>query len=374
MKATRKKKARNATKCPANPTNAKRVISSMEKLTAQSSPGELLRGLMESLRLTPAKIAKAIPPHPVFSGSDFAEQIRCVLRDDEEGLNLTLGLTLDRYFGFRPGYFWQVQAEHDVRDEQDKERDWLARVEPFKRKKRTPLDVQPVDIMSLRASAQTSLPRDPDENGKAHAHLPLPPPKGYATWLDYAVQTLGMSTRGLYLDHLWGNQTQWPEDVERSDFEAAAEAELAEVRGLRAAVTPVASEAWDLYKGGRRLVNKMKQAEGGAITREQAAKRLNVSLAALYERIIARKVVVWTDETGLCHFPKWQFKGKGVLRGIVACLKILDTNDYWAVMRFFLAPSEMMGDICPLQLLRDGRIKDAMEVAAAASRHTGGLS
>lgn len=223
-------------------------------------------------------------------------------------------------------------------------------------------------MVKLHNSAPASFtPPEELSDAAQNALHPLPPPKGYATWLDYAV--INMSTRELDLDHMWGNQPQWPEDVERSDFEAAAEAELAEVRRTSAAVAAVTSKAWDPYKEGRRLVKKMKRQEGGAIRLELAAKRLDVSVTDLINRVHAKKVVVWTDETGRCHFPKWQFKGHGMLRGVVACLEILDTHDYWAVMRFFLSPSEQAGDITPLQLIRDGRIKAAKEVARAARAH-----
>ena len=62
------------------------------------------------------------------------------------------------------------------------------------------------------------------------AKAPLPPQKGYATWLDYAVKSLYQSTRQLSLDHAWGHQPQWLENVQRGDFEEAAATELAQVR------------------------------------------------------------------------------------------------------------------------------------------------
>jgi hypothetical protein len=57
---------------------------------------------------------------------------------------------------------------------------------------------------------------------------PLPPPKGYSSWLDYAVATL--ETRSLHNDHAWGNQPQWPEGIDREDFRRAAAAELTKLR------------------------------------------------------------------------------------------------------------------------------------------------
>ncbi len=70
-----------------------------------------------------------------------------------------------------------------------------------------------------------------DELAKNRAASPLPPTKGYASWLDYALGAL--PTRELYHDHLCGNQAQWPNDVSRRDFEAAAKGKLNLLRGQR---------------------------------------------------------------------------------------------------------------------------------------------
>jgi len=71
---------------------------------------------------------------------------------------------------------------------------------------------------------------------RSRENLLLPPPKGHDSWLSFAVHSLYASTRHLYHDFLWGNQPQWPEDVQRDDFEAAAQAELAEMRALQTVI------------------------------------------------------------------------------------------------------------------------------------------
>ena len=63
----------------------------------------------------------------------------------------------------------------------------------------------------------------------------LPPPEGYATWLDYAVK--GMDTRSLYLDLCVEGRSE----VSREDMRAAVEQELRELRA--AAGVP------DTYRG-----------------------------------------------------------------------------------------------------------------------------
>ena len=98
-------------------------------------PGELLwEQFMKPLRLTPTAMAKAIPRNPEYQTLSIAEQIRELLRADEDSfLDISLALALDRYFGLRPGFFWRVQAAHEIREWQYRERDWLARIMPLKR-------------------------------------------------------------------------------------------------------------------------------------------------------------------------------------------------------------------------------------------------
>jgi hypothetical protein len=54
----------------------------------------------------------------------------------------------------------------------------------------------------------------------------LKPPKGYASWLDYAIDT--MEVRELYLDSVRGEE--WDRAVSREEMREAAKAELAELR------------------------------------------------------------------------------------------------------------------------------------------------
>lgn len=97
-------------------------------------PGELLwEEFMKPLRLTPKKLAAAIPRHPEFPDSDIAERIQDLIRADEDSfLDLNLALALDRYFGLRPGFFWRVQAQQEICDWTRREQDWLDKVKPLR--------------------------------------------------------------------------------------------------------------------------------------------------------------------------------------------------------------------------------------------------
>ena len=134
-----------------------------------------------------------------------------------------------------------------------------------------------------------------------------------------------------------------------------------------AARTP--EEKFDPYEVGRRAVEALKLAEGGSLSRTEAAARLNLSLAGLYLRLQKRQIVAWTDANGRMRFPVWQFGANGMLPGIVDCLEALGRDDEWAVMRFFLTPVESMGSKSALTFLREGRIDLAKEMAERSGVH-----
>ena len=62
----------------------------------------------------------------------------------------------------------------------------------------------------------------------------LAPPKGHASWLDYAIET--METRELFLEVCWG-ESPWPDGTQRDDMRQAAKDELEELRRRAAAAT-----------------------------------------------------------------------------------------------------------------------------------------
>jgi hypothetical protein len=130
-----------------------------------------------------------------------------------------------------------------------------------------------------------------------------------------------------------------------------------------------AAGAWDPYEAGRQAVEALKQADGGAVDRNEAAQRLDIGLAQLYNRIKEKKVVTWVDAAGRYQFPRWQFGANGLLPGIQDCLQILAGSDAWAIMRFFLTPSESAGDVPPVHLLRTNRIEEAKKIAAVQAAH-----
>jgi len=121
-------------------------------------------------------------------------------------------------------------------------------------------------------------------------------------------------------------------------------------------------EKFDPYEVGRRAVEALKLAEGGSLSRTEAAVRLNLSLAGLYLRLQKRQIVAWTDANGRMRF-------NGMLPGIVDCLEALGRGDEWAVMRFFLTPNASMGFKSALTFLREGNVDAAKEMAERSGVH-----
>lgn len=127
------------------------------------------------------------------------------------------------------------------------------------------------------------------------------------------------------------------------------------------------SKKWDPFAEGRNVLEAMQQEEGGALNPKEAAQRLNLSVRTLVARAERNQLVAWREDKGLYRFPAWQFGTSGLLPGISECLEELAGHDQWAQMKFFLAESDYLQGRRPLDLLRDGQIKKALELARSCS-------
>jgi len=120
---------------------------------------------------------------------------------------------------------------------------------------------------------------------------------------------------------------------------------------------------WNPWAEGRKMVRALKQAEGGALNQVEMAERLGVTVDALQVWTAERQVVAWEDGAKTFRYPVWQLGNHGLMPGIRECLAELSSSDKWAIMRFFLTPSEQLGNRTPLALVRNGQIADAIELA-----------
>ena len=114
---------------------------------------------------------------------------------------------------------------------------------------------------------------------------------------------------------------------------------------------------------------ELELAEGGSLSAEEFANALGRTRQGIDYLRREGLVAAWRTTQGKWRYPAWQLTAQGgLLPGIRECLKALDTRSEWEPMIFFLSPRESLDGKRPLDLLRVGRVEDAL---AAAERHGG---
>jgi hypothetical protein len=127
------------------------------------------------------------------------------------------------------------------------------------------------------------------------------------------------------------------------------------------------ARGFDPVEAGKRAVEEMRQAEGGAWTGAELEGRFGLSSATLHRRRKEHRIVYWRDAKHDFHYPKWQFTAPGaLLPGVQEVLQLFRSEDEWRVMSYFLGKRQQLGDRRPLDLLRAGE-KEA--VLAHAKLH-----
>ena len=114
---------------------------------------------------------------------------------------------------------------------------------------------------------------------------------------------------------------------------------------------------------------ELEQAEGGSLSSEEVADLLGLKHrpSVAYKRV-AREVVAWRVTPGKWRYPRWQFSAHGVLPGIKECLKALHTEGF-GDMIFFLSPRYSLDGKRPLDLLREGKVEEAVKIAERHDTH-----
>jgi hypothetical protein len=112
---------------------------------------------------------------------------------------------------------------------------------------------------------------------------------------------------------------------------------------------------------------ELEQAEGGSLSSDHVAELLglNKRQSVDYQRK-ERHLVAWRTSTGKWRYPAWQFTKHGILPGIKECLQALQTDNGFGAAIFFLTDRFSLGEKRPLDLLREGKINEAV---SAARRH-----
>jgi hypothetical protein len=118
------------------------------------------------------------------------------------------------------------------------------------------------------------------------------------------------------------------------------------------------------------MIESLKQDEGGYYTPTEVLKVIGVGgRQALEQRRKRGQIVSWSTAGRRYFYPKWQFQPDGkLLEGIAPILKLL-AGGYgeWMVMQFFLARPPARGGERILDMLREGRVEEALNHARANS-------
>lgn len=100
------------------------------------------------------------------------------------------------------------------------------------------------------------------------------------------------------------------------------------------------------------------------------ARLLQISKTAVLKRLAAGRLLAWREERlQAARFPRWQFDDHGhVLSGLEGVLEILNHDerlDAWGKILFFLQEKPSLGGRRPLDLLREGKLKEMILAAQA---------
>ena len=115
---------------------------------------------------------------------------------------------------------------------------------------------------------------------------------------------------------------------------------------------------------------QLAEAEGGSLSSDDVARLLRISKTAVLKRLEAGRLLAWREERlQAARFPRWQFDQHGQVQpGLEDVLAILDQDerlDAWGKILFFLRDQGALGDRRPLDLLREGKLKEICLAAQA---------
>jgi hypothetical protein len=104
------------------------------------------------------------------------------------------------------------------------------------------------------------------------------------------------------------------------------------------------------------------------VSADEARVFLKLSKPALLDRYKRGRLLGWREKNAI-RFPVWQFaETGGLLHGLEEVLQALSgkpSYDDWAKLLFFLNARHSLGGKRPLDLLRQSRTKEVLDLAGA---------
>lgn len=121
---------------------------------------------------------------------------------------------------------------------------------------------------------------------------------------------------------------------------------------------------------GMEARQKLAEAEGGSLSSDEVARLLRISKTAVLKRLEAGRLLAWREERlQAARFPRWQFDEHGQvlahLEDVLECLNQDQGLDAWGKILFFVQTKTGLGGKRPLDLLRQGKVKQVCQAAQA---------
>lgn len=108
--------------------------------------------------------------------------------------------------------------------------------------------------------------------------------------------------------------------------------------------------------------------DGGVLMPSSVAKLLHISRQAVGQRRAAGRLLGIEGPRGYLY-PAWQFDGNRTLRGIEEIFGLLEGEDAWSTLTFFVRSNDAAGGKRPLDLLRKGKLNAVRRAAELYSMH-----
>ena len=115
---------------------------------------------------------------------------------------------------------------------------------------------------------------------------------------------------------------------------------------------------------GLRGKKELIEAEGGALTVEEAADALGLTRQGVDRRRRAGKLLALSMGKRGYLYPAWQFTQGGTLPGLEETLDVFQDIGPWAQLTWFISPNTRLGGESPLDMLRAGEIGRVVEAAS----------
>src|SRR5262249_19274244 len=105
------------------------------------------------------------------------------------------------------------------------------------------------------------------------------------------------------------------------------------------------------------------EAEGGTLSAEQMARRLQLTRQAVDLRRRNHRLIGLPVGRHGYRYPVWQLGPSGVWSWVPTVLGVLAPHDPWQAVLFLLSPHPELGGKTPLHALRDRRVDDVLALA-----------